>query len=368
MLHGRGGRRTARAGPGPARPDRADADRDDRARAWPRSRSRPGSAACGSSTTRSGRSYGAHAVASCAAAARPAAGDRRRAGHDHAAAALPGAAARRRRCWSSSAPRAIPGVDEVATATLPPGAAAAARPGAVALALRPGYVAATLRLADVRDLAPAVARCRRLLDLDADPVAVDAVLAADPALAPCVAKEPGYGCRARSTASRSRSGRSSASRSRSPGARTDPGPPGRRAPAPTAPAEHGGAARRSRPRPRWPQAPDEAFGMPAARRATLRALAAAVADGRAAPRPGRRPGRDRGRGCSRCPASGRGRRSTSRCARSATPTCCCPPISGVRRGAAALGLPDDPAALTAHAHEHWAPWRSYATIRLWRHA
>ncbi|MEU4665462.1 AlkA N-terminal domain-containing protein, partial [Micromonospora chalcea] len=31
---------------------------------------------------------------------------------------------------------------------------------------------ATLRLADMRDLAPAVARCRRLLDLDADPVAV----------------------------------------------------------------------------------------------------------------------------------------------------------------------------------------------------
>jgi len=38
---------------------------------------------------------------------------------------------------------------------------------------------------------------------------------------------------------------------------------------------------------------------------------------------------------------------------------------GVRRGAAALGLPDD---LDAHAHRHWAPWRSYATIRLWRRA
>src|SRR5690606_15041875 len=50
---------------------------------------------------------------------------------------------------------------------------------------------ATLRLADVRDLAPAVARCRRLLDLDADPVAVDATLAEDPALAPLVNKEPG---------------------------------------------------------------------------------------------------------------------------------------------------------------------------------
>ena len=56
---------------------------------------------------------------------------------------------------------------------LPHGAGAA-----VELGSTPGYVLTTLRLADVRDLAPAVARCRRLLDLDADPVAVDAVLAA----------------------------------------------------------------------------------------------------------------------------------------------------------------------------------------------
>jgi AraC family transcriptional regulator, regulatory protein of adaptative response / DNA-3-methyladenine glycosylase II len=39
---------------------------------------------------------------------------------------------------------------------------------------------------------------------------------------------------------------------------------------------------------------------------------------------------------------------------------------GVRRGAAALGLPSDPVRLAAHAEHHWAPWRSYATIRLWR--
>jgi AraC family transcriptional regulator of adaptative response / DNA-3-methyladenine glycosylase II len=40
---------------------------------------------------------------------------------------------------------------------------------------------------------------------------------------------------------------------------------------------------------------------------------------------------------------------------------------GVRRGAKALGLPDNPKALAAHA-ERWRPWRSYATIRLWRAA
>lgn len=52
-------------------------------------------------------------------------------------------------------------------------------------------VVCDLRLADNRDLATAVARCRRLLDLDADPVAVDAHLASDPLLAPLVDARPG---------------------------------------------------------------------------------------------------------------------------------------------------------------------------------
>src|SRR5205807_154054 len=44
---------------------------------------------------------------------------------------------------------------------------------------------------DLRDLSTAVSRCRRLLDLDADPVATGDVLQADPLLAPLVAKAPG---------------------------------------------------------------------------------------------------------------------------------------------------------------------------------
>ena len=58
------------------------------------------------------------------------------------------------------------------------------------LADRPG-VQARLRLADLRDLAAAVTRCRRMLDLDADPAAVDDLLAADPALTALVAGAPG---------------------------------------------------------------------------------------------------------------------------------------------------------------------------------
>lgn len=54
-----------------------------------------------------------------------------------------------------------------------------------------GRVELDLELADLADAPVAVARVRRLLDLDADPVAVDSALAADPVLAPSVAAVPG---------------------------------------------------------------------------------------------------------------------------------------------------------------------------------
>jgi AraC family transcriptional regulator, regulatory protein of adaptative response / DNA-3-methyladenine glycosylase II len=63
--------------------------------------------------------------------------------------------------------------------------------GVVRLEIGDDRVHAAIRLADWRDLAPAVERVRRWLDLDADPVAIDTVLAADTALAPAVAALPG---------------------------------------------------------------------------------------------------------------------------------------------------------------------------------
>jgi AraC family transcriptional regulator of adaptative response / DNA-3-methyladenine glycosylase II len=63
--------------------------------------------------------------------------------------------------------------------------------GTVDLTHDDGGVAASFRLADWRDLAPAVGRVRRLLDLDADPVAVDAALGDDPVIGPQVALVPG---------------------------------------------------------------------------------------------------------------------------------------------------------------------------------
>ncbi|MEU8077050.1 AlkA N-terminal domain-containing protein [Catellatospora citrea] len=86
---------------------------------------------------------------------------------------------------------ALPGVEEWRdgalrrTLRLPHGT------GIVALRPAAGHVECRLALADLRDLGSAVNRCRWLLDLDADPVAVDAALAADPVLAPLVAAVPG---------------------------------------------------------------------------------------------------------------------------------------------------------------------------------
>ena len=49
----------------------------------------------------------------------------------------------------------------------------------------------TIGAVDLRDLASLLSRVRRLLDLDADPVAIDAALGADPRLAAAVADTPG---------------------------------------------------------------------------------------------------------------------------------------------------------------------------------
>jgi AraC family transcriptional regulator of adaptative response / DNA-3-methyladenine glycosylase II len=53
------------------------------------------------------------------------------------------------------------------------------------------HVRCVLALDDFRDLTTAIARCRRVLDLDADPEAVVDALGRDPLLTPVVAKAPG---------------------------------------------------------------------------------------------------------------------------------------------------------------------------------
>jgi AraC family transcriptional regulator, regulatory protein of adaptative response / DNA-3-methyladenine glycosylase II len=86
---------------------------------------------------------------------------------------------------------AVPGVEEVRdgayrrTMTLPSGT------GIVSLRPEADHVRCDVTLDDFRDLSTAVARTRRLLDLDADPEAVTAALGVDPILAAVVAKAPG---------------------------------------------------------------------------------------------------------------------------------------------------------------------------------
>ncbi|MEO5724151.1 MAG: AlkA N-terminal domain-containing protein [Ilumatobacteraceae bacterium] len=87
--------------------------------------------------------------------------------------------------------RAVPGVESFDGFTFRR-ALRLAHGGAVA-SLTPGPEAVwcTLVLDDIADVQAAVQRCRRLLDLDADPVSVDHHLASDPVLAPLVAKRGG---------------------------------------------------------------------------------------------------------------------------------------------------------------------------------
>jgi AraC family transcriptional regulator of adaptative response / DNA-3-methyladenine glycosylase II len=63
--------------------------------------------------------------------------------------------------------------------------------GVVALTLLEDRVDCELELADLRDTAVAIGRARRMLDLDADPVAIDGVLGADPAMRDLVSATPG---------------------------------------------------------------------------------------------------------------------------------------------------------------------------------
>lgn len=85
----------------------------------------------------------------------------------------------------------VPGCEEVRNGAyrrslrLPRGSAV------VTLAPSVDHVRCQLVLDDFRDLTTAIARCRRLLDLDADPEAVVDALAGDPDLAAVVKKAPG---------------------------------------------------------------------------------------------------------------------------------------------------------------------------------
>lgn len=257
---------------------------------------------------------------------------------------------------------AVPGVEEWRdgayrrTLRLPHGH------GVVALRPRPDHIDCRLTLTDFRDLTIAINRCRRLLDLDADPVAVDDLLRGDPLLAPLVDKNPGrrvprtvdaaefavravLGQQISTAAARTHAGRLVATYGE-PAA--DP---------------HGGLTHLFPAPAALATANPADLALPQGRRDTLITLAAALAADDI----------DLGVGCDRLRARARlaalpglGPWTIETIAMRALgdPDAFIPTDLGIRVAARGLGLPATPMALTRHAAA-WRPWRAYATQHLW---
>lgn len=257
---------------------------------------------------------------------------------------------------------AVPGVEEVRdgayrrTLRLPSGA------GVVALTPHPDHVQCLLTLDDFRDLSAAIARCRRLLDLDADPAAVVDALSQDRHLAAVVAKAPGQ--RIPRTvdeaelAVRVVLGQQVSIKA----ARTHAG---RLAQAYGSPVtDTGGGLTHVFPSVDQLAALDpNSLAMPASRRRTLVALVAALATGDVEVDVGA----DWNRARTRLAAlPGIGPWTTEVIAMRGLGDPDAFPVTdlGVRAAAKVVGLPGTSEALLAHS-ARWRPWRAYVTQHLW---
>ncbi len=87
--------------------------------------------------------------------------------------------------------RAVAGIEEAIDGGYRRSLALPHANGVVELRPADGHVEARFRLDDLRDLAAAVQRCRALLDLDSDPLAVVEALGVDVLLGPLIAAAPG---------------------------------------------------------------------------------------------------------------------------------------------------------------------------------
>ncbi len=257
---------------------------------------------------------------------------------------------------------AVPGCEEVRdgayrrTLRLPAGT------GIVTLTPTSDHVACQLALDDLRDLSTAIARCRRLLDLDADPEAVVELLASDPLLADEVAKAPGrripgtvdeselavrmvLGQQVSTAAAATHAGRLVAQYG-------------------TVIADPGGGLTHLFPTPGDLVDLDPAtLALPASRRQALLAMVGALVDGDV----------DLGVGADWVRArqqltgvTGVGPWTVEMIAMRALGDPDAFPASdmGVRKGATTLGLPDSASGLEGRS-AGWRPWRSYAVQYLW---
>ncbi|MDH6606354.1 AraC family transcriptional regulator of adaptative response / DNA-3-methyladenine glycosylase II [Streptomyces sp. SAI-208] len=234
--------------------------------------------------------------------------------------------------------------------------------GVVALTPRPDHIACRLTLSDLRDLTVAISRCRRMLDLDADPVAIDDQLRTDPLLAPLVDKAPGrrvprtvdeaefavravLGQQVSTAAARTHAARLVTAHGE---AVDDPeGGLTHLFPAPGALAAIDPAS----------------LAMPRTRRSTFTTLVSQLADGSL------RLGVEQDWSETRArllalPGFGPWTADVIAMRALGDPDAFLPTDLGIRRAAQELGLPSTPAALTARAAA-WRPWRAYAVQYLW---
>ncbi len=254
---------------------------------------------------------------------------------------------------------AIPGVEEIRGATYRRTLRLPFGPAIVELTPERDHVGCRLRLADLRDLSAAIARCRWLLDLDADPAAVDGLLAEDPRLAPLIARAPGR------RVPRTVDGAEMAIRAvlgqqiSTAAARTHAARLAARYGEPVADPEGG----LSRVFPTPDALSEIELAMPAGRRATVRALLGALRSGQLDLSPGS--DREQARATLEAlPGIGPWTSEVVAMRALGDPDAFPATDLGVRRGAQELGLPVAPRALIAHA-ERWRPWRAYAVQHLW---
>ncbi|MEV0015700.1 AlkA N-terminal domain-containing protein [Streptomyces tendae] len=234
--------------------------------------------------------------------------------------------------------------------------------GIVALTPNPDHVACRLTLSDLRDLTVAISRCRRLLDLDADPTAIDDQLRADPLLAPLVDKAPGR--RVPRTvdeaefAVRAVLGQQvSTAAARTHAARlvTAHGDP--------VDDPEGGLTHLFPSTGALAAVDPETLAMPRTRRTTFTTLVAHLADGSLNLGVESDWAETRARLLA-LPGFGPWTADVIAMRALGDPDAFLPTDLGIRRAAAELGLPSTPAALTARAAA-WRPWRAYAVQYLW---
>lgn len=262
--------------------------------------------------------------------------------------------------------RAVPGVEEVSDGCfrrvlrLPHGLGiATVGEGAAG---GPPHLLCHLLLDDLRDLSPAIARLRRLLDLDADPTAVARTLADDPILGPYVRRVPGLRAPGHADADELAIRAVLGQQVSVSAARTIAGRLALRFGTPI--SRPSGSLTHAFPSPAsLAEAPEEDLPMPSARRRALRALCRALADGTL--RLG--PGVDReaaSRELGALPGVGPWTVAYVRMRALGDPDAFLPTDLGVRRALERVGLPPDPRA-AERLSQRWRPWRAYALHYLW---